>query len=87
MDVAAQPAAADGAAIEDAALLRRVMPELSEADAARLVDGVNRKLKQIYLQPMKPWGGAGTMLELSAEEARQLAEAIKGMICVLLFLP
>jgi len=33
VDVAAQPAAADGAAIEDAALLRRVMPELSEAEA------------------------------------------------------
>ena len=33
MDVAAQPAAADGAAMEDAALLRRVMPELSELEA------------------------------------------------------
>ena len=33
VDVAAQPAAADGAAMEDAALLRRVMPELSEAEA------------------------------------------------------
>jgi len=31
--VAAQPAAADGAAIEDAALLRRVMAEMGEAEA------------------------------------------------------
>ena len=32
--------------------------ELEEADAARLIDGINRRLKQIYLEPMRKLGGS-----------------------------
>mgnify|MGYP007078141869 CR=1 FL=1 len=50
--------------------------ELTEADAIRLVSAVNRKLKSIYLEPMKPWGGPnGVMLNPEVELPGRAAAA------------
>ena len=49
--------------------------ELTEADAALLVSGVNRKLKAIYLEPMRPWGGGE---DPALPSAREMAGGLVG---------